>query len=285
MTLQISIPAFWYKHTQQHSRNRELAYVSCCISRLVAPVSWFVIGCYFFIPVLDRGLAEIHVPVTHSLWASHFSSFGCSTFHDLSPLSLYLLCSGHTPTHRDTHKHWWWKHTYEHTHSRHRDPNANREPRCFSSWRSIWNVEIPIFLIRTFPVVQMWNREKSNFHVGGLTPRSCYRKYREFHTSVQKFIVLKCIREIQRIPYFMNKQWGPDFHLWNRDNSNSTLFLHILRKPMPRLSYVNYKDCVFNVRKSPSWLSYMRYREFHISYQLTSIQIFMWEKIIQCITE
>lgn len=153
MTLQISIPAFWYKHTQQHSRNRELAYVSCYISRLVAPVSWVVIGCYFFIPVLDRGLAEINVlPVSPSLWVSHSSSLGCSTFHDLSPLSLYLVCSGHTPTHRNTHKHWWQKHTYAHTHSRHRDTNANREPRCFSSWRSIWNVEISIFLRGTSPV-------------------------------------------------------------------------------------------------------------------------------------
>ena len=193
-------------------------------------------------------------------------------------LYLFICCVLDTHPHTDTHKRWWRKHTYAHTHSRHRDPNANREPRCFSSWRPMWNVEISIFPIRTSPVVQTWNREKSNFHVGELTPRSCYRKYREFHISGQKFIVLKCKREIQRIPYFMNKQWCPDFHLWNRDNSNSTLFLHILRKPMPRLSYVNYKDCVFNVRKSPSWLSYMRYREFHISHQLTSIQIFISEK-------
>ena len=40
-----------------------------------------------------------------------------------------------------------------------------------------------------------------------------YRKYREIHISWWKFVPFIYVWEIERIPYFLKKEWWPDFHL------------------------------------------------------------------------
>ena len=73
----------------------------------------------------------------------------------------------------------------------------------------------------------------------------------------------------------MKNQWCTYFHLWNRDNSNTILVLHIWRKLKPWFSSVKYRDFHINVRKSPPRFSYMKYRKDHISCKKLSIQIFI----------
>ena len=52
-----------------------------------------------------------------------------------------------------------------------------------------------------------------NFYEGGLRPKFWYRKYREFCIAWWKFVPLIYVWEIERIPYFLKKEWWPDFHL------------------------------------------------------------------------
>lgn len=72
----------------------------------------------------------------------------------------------------------------------------------------------------------MWNIEKSIFHEG----ESCL----DLDTgSIENSLFhggqsLIYAWEIQGVKYFTKKQWCPEFHLWNRDNSNSILVRQIL---------------------------------------------------------
>ena len=105
----------------QHSRNCGLVYASWCNCRFAESL-FRVITCHpFLIPVLDRGIKEMHGQVSPSLWTPRASSFGCSVSHVLSPSSLSLQSEG--PMH--THTHTVMQH--KHTHVRERDTNANRE--------------------------------------------------------------------------------------------------------------------------------------------------------------
>ena len=88
----------------QHSRNCELVYASWCNCRFAESL-FSVITCHpFLIPVLDKGIKEMHGQVSPSLWTPRASSSGCSTSHVLSPSSLSLQWEGpmHTHTHTQT---------------------------------------------------------------------------------------------------------------------------------------------------------------------------------------
>ena len=154
----------------QHSRNCELVYSSWCNCRFAESLSIVVTSHPFLIPVLDRGMTEMHGPVSPSLWTPLASS-GCSISQDYLIITwdnvTFISVSAVGRTHAHTHTHTHTQH--KHTRVRDRDTNANRR------------------------------------HVAVHEEPLVHTKYRDFHISYRKISILICKCELYQSPTSMKE--------------------------------------------------------------------------------
>ena len=133
----------------QHSRNCELGYASWCNCRFAESLARAVTCQPFLIPVLDRGITEMHGPVSPSLWTPCASSSCCSTsglsHHHMRWCHLHLcVCSGQDPC---THRHVTQAHTCK---GQGHECKRNTWQYMKNTFL-IQNIEISIFLIGKSP--------------------------------------------------------------------------------------------------------------------------------------
>ena len=138
----------------QTHNTAETVYASWFNCRFAESLSRVVTSHPFLIPVLDRGITEMHGPVSPSLWMPRASSSGCSTSQDYLIITwgdvTFISVSAVGRTHTHTHTH---THTYTHTHAT-QAHTCKGQGTCGSTWRTtffIQNIEISIFLIGKSP--------------------------------------------------------------------------------------------------------------------------------------
>ena len=135
---------------------------------------------------------QMHGPVSPRLWMPCASSSCCSMSHVLWPSSLCLQWPRTMP-HPQTQV--IQTHACTCTCARHRDRNITEN--MFQYPKNQWfnrNIEISIFLIGNSP---FWSSNvkyrEAQLYERVLAPRFWNKKYREFHISWQK-IILVCVR-------------------------------------------------------------------------------------------